>query len=78
MLNSFDLTVVPPACYTKGIVKLMSMNPFGVTMKRNEMRRNKTNEIKKKNRNGMENNEIKRKKTKQNQQKTQKKRYVNI
>ena len=29
-------------CYTKGIVKLMSMNPFGVTMKRNEMRKPKT------------------------------------
>ena len=28
-------------CYTKGIVKLM-MNPFGVTMKRNEMRKPKT------------------------------------
>ena len=37
-----DLTVVPPACYTKGIVKLMMMNPFGVTMKRNEMRKPKT------------------------------------
>ena len=39
MLNSFDLTVVPPACYTKGIVKLM-MNPFERVY---ETKRNETN-----------------------------------
>jgi len=41
VLNSFDLTVVPPACYTKGIVsKLMMMNPFERVY---ETKRNETN-----------------------------------
>ena len=40
MLNSFDLTVVPPACYTKGIVSKLMMNPFERVY---ETKRNETN-----------------------------------